>query len=1104
MGIHLTPGRVLLLLAVLSLGALTGAPARSAVLSGPVQALFAAPERAGSTAVVEVWFTSAAAADQANFRAVGAQVQFRAGRRLQCRVPVSQLGALGALPGVVSVTLPSPLVSPQIPGGLSAARAAFRATSGPRTAAIYGFGATVSQAVQLTNASAFQANGIAGLGSTIAIIATGFAGAADAEIPNHSSISFRADEGMGSDATGTAMAELVADMAPQAGQTLIAVDTTLSLRQAINYVAANKFTAAVCAVSSVEGPFDGSDMVSQALPNATNAGVFWVQAAGDLAQRHWQGQFSDLDGDGFQDLNGGTGIALNLPAGDFQAFLSWYQSAGATTAQDYDLALYQGSGTSAPLIAQSSITQNGMTPPAEFLLAHVPAAGVYELRIKVINANLSKPDFFQLYTPSVDMPSTIAVPANSLPSPAMSPAAFTVGATWGSLLVPSQLGSGVDSIESFSGQGPTISGLLKPDMVAPDRVSTSLAAFTPFLSTAAAAAHMGGAVGLLFSEDRNRTPDAIKRILLRQAIKLPADGTSPNDIYGAGRLNLRVGIDTEAPSITIFYPQNSTTISSRTPLVRAKITDTGNGVNPATIVLKIDGVAVTGFIFDASTGFLSYVVTNPLSLTSHQITIDASDNAGNAATEAVVNFRIALPTLEAGLHLFSLPYTFAPTKFPTPQQLFGMTTGIQVARWWPGDGQYHIYPDPYATFSPPDAVEPGAVVPKPPAGLAYFVNLAAPATLNITGTPVSGLDEYDIQLPVGSRAPLGWNMIGCPFLSAVDFGSVQFVTKGVHQTLAQAVAAGVTDGVLFGFRTTASGGFYTFPTDPFAAVLEPFQGYWLHVLKDTTMVLFPPAVAMQMPMSTNPVAAASSKGWRLQLVSSAAGHVDPCAFVGMNSAAPAQYSPLWAVGEPPAVDDVLQAALVEKNWGERSGQYAQVIKPAAGAQEWELQVVCRQPNTDVAVRWPELNAVVPSGVTLLLQDIDTGEEVYMRTSAGYTFNSGPQGGVRRLRVIASTGTASNLSLSGVSAQATAGGNVAFTYALSQPAEVGAEIRNISGVMIKQFATRHGASGSVELLVWNGRSDRGSKVPAGRYLVRITARTDKGQTVQAIRPFEVIP
>ncbi len=1095
---HLRPNVFILSTAVVAAAALLllSVPATAGVLSGALQGYATSPAWAARPVVVEVWLDPANPATLAALSLAGAQIQFETPQRVQCRINGGDLAALAAVPGVAAVTVPSPVVGQKL---TASGRLVRPQPPAVRPQAIYGFGALVSEGVQLTNASSYQTLNIGGAGASIAIIAEGFGGLAAAEVPAPAQRSFRADGTMGTDELGTATAEVAADMAPLANFTVIAVDTALSLRQAISFVAAGGFTAAVNTVGTVEGPFDGSDAVSQALSAAVGAGVLWVQAAGDLARRHWQGTYRDTGRDGFADLETATGIALNLPAGDFVAFLSWYETAGPVTAQDYNLQLYQGT----TLIADSGLAQNGSTPPAETLIARVPAAGTYELRIRAMRINPAQVDRFQLYTPNLDLPASVAVASTSLPAPAMSAQALTVGATAGTTLaVPPDLAPAVDTIEAFSGRGPTVTGQIKPDMVAPDRVTTSLAALTPFNSTAAAAAHVAGAAALLYSENRSRTAADLRRILLQLAKPLPDPSSPANSIYGEGRLNLQAGLDSDPPTVTVVYPGSSVTVTTRTPLIRATLVDESTGVDPASIVLTIDGTDVTGFSFDAATGRLTYQVpnTSPLALGSHRLTLSAADFEGNRSLTVLVNFRVALPTMDAGIHMFSLPYGYAPGTVQTPGQVFGLSD-VAMARWWPGDSQYHTYPDPYGSFDPPDAASPASVVLNPPAGLGYFVRLPQATTLNIGGVPVSGVSQYNISLLTGTRAPQGWNMIGCPFLTPIDFGSVQFITNGKQETLAEAIASGVTDGVLFGFRNTAAGGYYTFTADPFAAVMEPFQGYWLRVRKNTTMVVFAPLLTMQQAPASRPD---PGQGWRLQLVATANGLVEPCNYIGMNTKAVPGYSPLWAIGKPPAVDGSLRAALVEEDWGDQSGPYAQIIRPAAGRQQWDLEIACAQPNSEVALRWPELNATVPAGVTLLLQDRDSGEELYMRTSAGYSFNSGPEGGVRRLRIVASSEALGGLTLSGVSAQGIAGGGVAFTYALSQPAEITAEVRNISGALIKQFAAKSSAGGAVELLVWNGRSDRGSKVPAGRYLVRLTARTEKGQTVQAIRPFEVLP
>src|SRR5664280_890010 len=107
----------------------------------------------------------------------------------------------------------------------------------------------------------------------------------------------------------------------------------------------------------------------------------------------------------------------------------------------------------------------------------------------------------------------------------------------------------------------------------------------------------------------------------------------------------------------------------------------------------------------------------------------------------------------------------------------------------------------------------------------------------------------------------------------------------------------------------------------------------------------------------------------------------------------------------------------------------------------------------------------------------------MRTSAAYSFPSGASGSVRHLRITAApAGTMSSLGITSLSAQAAPGGGMAFTYALSAPADASAEIRNLSGVLIKRLSAGKTAGGTVELLMWNGRNERGSRVPGGRYLI----------------------
>jgi len=89
-----------------------------------------------------------------------------------------------------------------------------------------------------------------------------------------------------------------------------------------------------------------------------------------------------------------------------------------------------------------------------------------------------------------------------------------------------------------------------------------------------------------------------------------------------------------------------------------------------------------------------------------------------------------------------------------------------------------------------------------------------------------------------------------------------------------------------------------------------------------------------------------------------------------------------------------------------------------------------------------------------------------------------------------------LTVSGISAQQ-AGGGVALTYALSADAAVEATVLNMAGRPIAQLQSSGVQAAGVQALQWNGRNAAGSVVPAGLYLVRITARTTDGESASGL-------
>ncbi|HJN92395.1 MAG TPA: S8 family serine peptidase, partial [Dehalococcoidia bacterium] len=421
--------------------------------------------------------------------------------------------------------------------------------------------------------------------------------------------------------------------------------------------------------------------------------------------------------------------------------------------------------------------------------------------------------------------------------------AMTVAATRGnaSLGSPTTIPDfPVDTLEAFSSQGPTIDGRTKPEIAAPDAVMVAVATAnpvaSPFFGTSAAAPHVAGGAALLKGEDTTRTADELENVLLRlatdQNIIAPItrqDGTPATVAEaGVGRLTLRSGLDTKPPTIVFSFPLNGSTITTAQPTIVAVITDTETGVDPSTIVLAIDGTTVMWDSFNPTTGVVTYRPVTPLSRAAHTATLDAADIAGNVGVQGITNFRVGLPTLSAGLHMISLP--FRNLLDANPASIFGVGVNeLGLVRWVPTDtafNKYRIFPDPLASFEPPDATGvSNPTVPSPPAGLGYFLNLPREVILNVAGETLSDVPSYTIQLPFGVTDPTGWHMIGNPFQDTVDWSTVQFQSGNVRLDLDDAIAAGWTEGIIFEYIPAAGAlaGRYEF-VQPLAAILESMKG----------------------------------------------------------------------------------------------------------------------------------------------------------------------------------------------------------------------------------------------------------------------------------------
>lgn len=113
-------------------------------------------------------------------------------------------------------------------------------------------------------------------------------------------------------------------------------------------------------------------------------------------------------------------------------------------------------------------------------------------------------------------------------------------------------------------------------------------------------------------------------------------------------LKLRVKEKT-APTITITSPSAGAYITNTTPTIEFQVKDTDSGVNAGTIVVTVDGTAVSTVTKTVIDGGYKCTCTSPtLKDGSHTISVKASDNDGNAAAAKTATFTVDTvpPTLQ--------------------------------------------------------------------------------------------------------------------------------------------------------------------------------------------------------------------------------------------------------------------------------------------------------------------------------------------------------------------------------------------------------------------------------------------------------------------------
>jgi hypothetical protein len=408
----------------------------------------------------------------------------------------------------------------------------------------------VSEGVSIIGADIWQEKGYTGRGIKVGIIDIGFKGYKELlgkELPSRENVFtkvFGTQTDFLSTEHGTACAEIIHDVAPEADLYLVNItDSEVDFKNAVDWLEGRgvkivNHSACLRPIDSFLNEELKKQIKDGVIGPCVDEGVVWVQAAGNFAQIGWIGRFYDSDGNKFhewKEIYELNFLGIHESTEEVLVVLSWDDPEGASN-NDYDLYIFKiDEEVSYPedVIAFSENTQDGDDDPIEDCLFTPQSGKSYGIAIRRY-AGVSKTLQLIVFTTKGPESGKLQYyyPRSSIifSSPADDPSVITVGAVpW----------DDPHSIEPYSSQGPTSEGLIKPDLVAPVRVSTF--SYEKFYGTSASTPHVASACALVLQAYPNYSPSQVKGFLEERS--LDCGDIGKDNVYGSGLIQLGEPLD---------------------------------------------------------------------------------------------------------------------------------------------------------------------------------------------------------------------------------------------------------------------------------------------------------------------------------------------------------------------------------------------------------------------------------------------------------------------------------------------------------------------------------------------------------------------------------
>lgn len=464
----------------------------------------------------------------------------------------------------------------------------------------------------------------------------------------------------GSGDEGTAMLEIVHDLAPGAQLAFSGPGTSLEMVNSINFLSSSAFGSGCDIVVDDLGfltqPAFQDGLLAQTANQVVASGVTYITAAGNQAGEHYERNYlagvlaignQQIEAHDFGAAAGGAsdptlGVTVQ-PGGSMTVILHWNDPSPGS-GNDYDVLVFDAATDT--LLAIGEDAQNGNDFPLEFAEFENQSASAILANVVIRNFQASSRLLEIFFSgDDFDVEEYNISEGSIAPGHQAASGAITVGAIF-------VLDSGNDTIEFFSSRGPariffpSSQERLKPDLASVDGgVITGAGGFGQefpsgsgdirFFGTSAAAPHAAGVAALILDANPGLTPAQVRDALTGAAVDLGTPGA--DNTFGAGRIDAF-----EAVQLVTGVEGDDSILPTQFSLAQ----NYPNPFNPSTLIrytLPANG-QVTLEIFNLLGQKIRMLVNGRKSAGAHQIEWGGLNDAGKSVASGVYLYRLQAGT----------------------------------------------------------------------------------------------------------------------------------------------------------------------------------------------------------------------------------------------------------------------------------------------------------------------------------------------------------------------------------------------------------------------------------------------------------------------------